>query len=520
MKKTFKFFAAAMMLISASGAMAADFTYDGIAYNIISLGRQTCEVTGKGGSLYYSGNIVIPEKVVDSYDNTEYTVIAIGKDAFNFCQDLQSVTLPNTIKEIKKSAFGSSSLPTLVIPSSCTVLGESVFWGAAIENISIPGSIRKVGDHCFRMCRQLTEITMEEGVDSIGNYALYGCETLTKVNMPASLTTIGEISFGSCDALQNIEMPAGLKNVGKGMFVGCKNLKSIGVNPASQTLAAVDGILYSKDLSTLYEYPWGKPGESFEVPAGTKKIWANAFQKNPNLKTIRLAQDTEVVGDYCFNEIANLESIDFGASLKHLGSYALMNLPLVKDFKFPESLERIDQMAVSKNTGLTKIVIPNNVESIGDYAFFGCEKVTEIYIGSGLKELEKVVFQRTYGVKDVYCYAEVPPTCNGLQFQSDNYKSATLHVPAASLADYKSAAGWMEFTTIDDKIPTSGVETIASAKAGFSVKNGCVSVASDDEVSIYSINGVRVWNGKNGNVNLPRGIYTINSANQVSKIAL
>lgn len=520
MKNLKTYILAITAILTVFASQAADFTFNGIAYNIISLARQTCEVTGKGGSLYYSGDIVIPEKVTDSYDNTEYTVIAIGKDAFSFSTDLKSLQLPNTIREIKKNAFGSCGLTTLVIPQSCTVLDESAFWGASINTISIPGGIRKVGDHCFRMCRQLAEITLEEGVDSIGNYALYGCETLTKVNFPKSLTTIGEISFGSCTALENIEMPAGLVNVGKGMFVGCVKLQSIGASAESQTLKSDNGILYSKDGSILYEYPFGKPGTTFDVPVGTKTIWANAFQKNPSLTSIRLADDTEVLGDYCFNEIPGLESIDFGKSLLSIGSYALMNLPGIKEFKFPATLKSISQMAVSKNTGLTKIELPNSVETLGDYAFFGCEKVTEIHLGTGLKQLDKVVFQRCYGVNEVFCAASVPPVCSGMQFQDDNYKKAKLHVPVGTADAYKSADGWKEFSEIIGDIESAGVKEITGDGMKIGFGHGVITLEGDSAVEIFDASGLKVYDGRGGEVRLPSGLYIVRTSTETVKVIL
>ena len=66
------------------------FDYNGIHYTVLSDINNTVEVSSKtdvyGWSLY-SGDIVIPEYVVDS-SNKSYKVIAIGENAFRSATDL------------------------------------------------------------------------------------------------------------------------------------------------------------------------------------------------------------------------------------------------------------------------------------------------------------------------------------------------------------------------------------------------------------------------------------------------
>lgn len=446
----------------AAGAMAADFTVGGVSYNIISVGRQTCEVTSIGGERYYSGDIVVPEKVVDSYDNTEYTVIAVGQKAFGYCTDLKSVTLPNTIQQFKRDAFSSCSITQLTIPSSVKYIGESCFWGAKLTSITVPGSVDTIQNHAFRMCRALTSLTLDEGVKFVGNNAFNSCETLTEVKLPASLNSVGDHAFMGCEKLENITIPAGLKNYGGGLFEECALLKAIGVDPASETFKAIDGVLYSKDGKILYEYPYGKVAETYTVEEGTEQIWDYAFEGNTNFTSLKLAESTLGIGAYTFNAMENLTDIDLGKSLLKIGEHAFMDCRKVKAFNFPPTLREIASMAISRAYGISEIVLPNSVETLGDWAFFGCENVPVVRIGSGLKTMAKTVFQRCYGVNTVYCEATVPPVADGLQFQADNYAKSTLHVPVGTKAAYMAADGWKQFSQIVDDIPTSGIDAIGA----------------------------------------------------------
>ena len=46
--------------------------------------------------------------------------------------------------------------------------------------------------------RNITSITIPNGVTSIGGYAFNGCSALTNVTLPNSVTSIGEYAFSTC----------------------------------------------------------------------------------------------------------------------------------------------------------------------------------------------------------------------------------------------------------------------------------------------------------------------------------
>ena len=64
-------------IFSTVNAWAADFSVDGLCYDIIS--ANTVQVV-KPTSGKYTGDITIPERVI--YDEQTYKVVAIGDNAF------------------------------------------------------------------------------------------------------------------------------------------------------------------------------------------------------------------------------------------------------------------------------------------------------------------------------------------------------------------------------------------------------------------------------------------------------
>ncbi len=158
MKKLFARLALPLVaLLLAAKASAFEITVDSIRYYVESNTSTTCSVTYPGSNKY-SGDVVIPEKV--TYNGRTLTVTAIGSHAFQFCDSLTSITIPNTVTSIGYWAFmGCTSLTEVVIPNSVKTIGPRAFWN----------------------CTGLTTITLGNSVSEIMMWPFVGCINLKSI---------------------------------------------------------------------------------------------------------------------------------------------------------------------------------------------------------------------------------------------------------------------------------------------------------------------------------------------------
>lgn len=168
---------------------------------------------------------------------------------------------------------------------------------AKVKHDSTFYEVKGIGPKAFAGATRLKGVVIPSGVETIGDFAFEGCDSLASVVFPGNPVTLGQGLFFRCPAIADVTLGSDWKTVNLALFrwsdslksitipakveiiQGVKKLKgleSISVDPNNPKFSATDGMLYSKDGSTLYACPRGKEGK-VTVREGTVKILDGAL---------------------------------------------------------------------------------------------------------------------------------------------------------------------------------------------------------------------------------------------------
>lgn len=236
-------------------------------------------------------NLVIPETFTGG-DGVNYKVTGIDFGAFQYCHNLSSVIIPDSITAIAESAFlYCTGLKTVTIGTGVKELPADVFlgcenlttinisnnldaisgapWGAdnatvnwtfdyfiisedGFGNVSASSELQALtADHpvdliipkringinvegidlaAFQTCLALRSVIIPAGVTSINEYAFSGCKSLESIIIPDTVLEIRDVAFNDCGSLKSINIPNSVTYMGGGTFINCQNLTTINID--------------------------------------------------------------------------------------------------------------------------------------------------------------------------------------------------------------------------------------------------------------------------------------------------
>ncbi len=298
----------------------------------------------------------------------------------------------------------------------------------------------------------LEDVVLPVNLKSIGDGAFIGNGTLHSIDLPNTVTTIGKMAFYGNTALESVVLPSSLSTVGEGAFYSCSALTQVEIPEGVTALAT--SMFRNCDLREV------------TIPSTITTIPFNAFENNKNLVSLAL----------------------------------------------PSTLKRIENSAFEDCASIERLELPEGLEYLGYYVFQDCSNLTEVVLPSTLLSCYGS-FRSCGNVKTVYANALIPATNdNRCPLQDVDLTDVTLYVPALSLADYKLADGWKEFTNIK----ASGYlpENITVNKDYTLVLTG--EIESDYTPNLSLLQTDALITDANGNSVYQRGNLTIENSNKLA----
>lgn len=369
------------MILVGINVYAHDFVVDGIYYNFLDKTQKTVAVTFEGQySLYfeeYSGDIVIPATV--EYEGVTYTVTEVN-EAFNGCEKVKSVSLPNTIRTIGGYTFREcKNLTSIKFPE---------------------GGFLTIGECAFQDCQSLTEINLPLGTDKIGSQAFNGCVKLTKMYIPEYVKEIEWGVFEKCSALESIEVSR--DNAFYDSRDNCNAIIETGTN---KLIAGCKNTIIPANIKCIYD--WSFSGHigltSVHIPASLTQIGECAFY-DCMLETITVDSNNPVydsrnncnaIIETATNTLIKGSSNTVIPNEVEIIGYAAFKKSTIANVKLPASLKEMREYCFENCTNLTEINIPEGVVSVGLGAFMNCENLSVINIPESMNSLGGSAFVNT-----------------------------------------------------------------------------------------------------------------------------
>lgn len=247
-------------------------TIDGVLFNVVR------------GSLVWFPRKAFKDKIY----KVPNRVKKIGNSAFCSCE-CEAIILSDSVKVIEGYAFYKSSIVNIELPKYIVEIPDMTFYCCKyLKSVSIPEDVKKIGKSAFNSCSGLYTVKLPFMLECIDNSAFFSCNNLRIIEILSNVREIGEHAFGDCSCLWKVVIREGLEELGN-VFPCCFNLKEVYL---PESIKNIDANCFSKDV-TLYLHKGSYILDNFEL----------IFKDNcPSKKVVEEVNNTILIS---FSELLN-----------------------------------------------------------------------------------------------------------------------------------------------------------------------------------------------------------------------
>lgn len=372
--------------------------------------------------------------------------VEIDADVVGFVFPVYFATIPDVVKAfIEKINFktnpyifaivtcnGVAGHSLFTLNNSLNVKGKSLASGFSVD---MPGNALITPDEIIK--ERLKNSTKK--IEQISE--IYNGEVLYQVNLEKVIcndSTIQKLILSKnineiIDWYKLYDKDESILHNYNSITPNCPRLEAIEADKNNNSFTSIDGVLYSKDMTILYDCPPGKEGILI-VPEGVKSIGSMAFQECAKLTSIYLPASLYSIGEGTFGGNSSLTELVVSEDNSVYQSkfnviYTKDGETLVayaggmnnKDYTIPKGVKEIGSGAFMGCTYLETVSSNENLTTVGIEAFKNCKALKTVRFSKGLRDIYAGAFLNCSDLKDIvfpigtrYVYNNVFADCEKL----------------------------------------------------------------------------------------------------------
>lgn len=349
---------------------------NGISYSIDEE-KETAEVIGYDQSSSY---VTIPSTI--NVDGKVYSVVSIGKAAFDGSDKLLEVTIEDGVEEIKKYAFYYCRyLRKVKLPATLKSVGLLAFWKSqSLSSIYIPASLTDLNAKAFNEGGMMVyEVSPDNPVYSSEDGILFNKDKTELLHFPAK------------KQVESFSIPEKVEKIGKFAFESNQ----------------LNEVIFHDKLLSIDDYAFFlcEKLAKADVPNSVEFVGESAFSRCYNLKEAHLPEKLTAISPGLFEYGYKLEKVNIPSTVTSIGKSAFRYCRKMNDLRLPEGLVEIGDEAFN-GWEMTSLVIPNSVTTIGRQAFDGCTELKSLVLGNSVSEIGMHAFYNNRELKEIDILSE------------------------------------------------------------------------------------------------------------------
>ncbi len=310
---------------------------------------------------------------------------------YKYADILESIVIPDTVREIGKSAFaGCLSLKNITLNKDIVRIDDGAFnllvsnkISSAKVNLEDCTKLEYIGAYAFQGCNGIEELTLSSTVKHIGEYAFESTKAQTSFIEAAAKATeekdrywiVGNILLSAyvAEGQTAVHIPEGVKIIAGSALCGWDSAYA----PEDTTGLSVSGISkfnISNKVTELY------------LPEGLETIGNMAFFRMACIETVDLPSTLRVIGSNAFYFCTELTGVTGGENLQELRDYAFCYCPSLTTFRIPDSVTELGANVFAGCSSLKTVHLPKALENPSASLFDeSCTSLAQVYVNASVR---------------------------------------------------------------------------------------------------------------------------------------